>query len=74
MIQVFTVSGKLVKTLRGVTSSGLYGADSLSRDISWDGKDDFGQKLAKGVYIYKIKAKSTRFNKQTEKIEKLVFL
>jgi len=27
------------------------------RRIEWDGKDDFGDKLGKGVYIYKVKIK-----------------
>ena len=31
MVQIFTVSGKLVRTLRGVSSSGVYGSNSLSR-------------------------------------------
>ena len=46
----------------------------LSRDIVWNGLDDFGDKIGKGVYIYKLKVKSQRLNKQIEKIEKLVIL
>jgi flagellar hook assembly protein FlgD len=26
----------------------------LSRDITWDGKDDFGDRIGKGVYVYKL--------------------
>lgn len=74
MVQVYTVSGKLVRTLRGVSSSGNYGSNSLSRDVIWDGKDDFGEKVAKGTYVYKLKVKSERLNKQVVKIEKLVIL
>jgi flagellar hook assembly protein FlgD len=47
---------------------------SLSRDIVWDGRDDFGDKIGKGTYIYKLKVKSNRLNKQVEKIQKLVIL
>lgn len=69
-VQIFTVSGKVVKTInQTITSSGF-----LSRDITWDGRDDFGQKIGKGVYVYKITVKSTLTNKQVEKIEKLVIL
>ncbi|KJD31545.1 peptidase C25 [Tamlana nanhaiensis] len=67
-IQIFTVSGKLVRTLNGQTTS------ALSRDIVWDGRDDFGDKIGKGVYIYKLKVHSNLLNKTVEKIEKLVIL
>ncbi|HBT10551.1 MAG TPA: peptidase C25, partial [Leeuwenhoekiella sp.] len=69
-VQIFTISGKVVKTINQlVTTTGF-----LSREITWDGLDDFGQKLGKGVYVYKITVKSTLTNKKVEKFEKLVIL
>ena len=47
---------------------------SVSRDIIWDGKDDFGDKIAKGVYVYKLTVRSSQLNKQVEKYQKLVIL
>ena len=73
-VQIFTVSGKLVRTLNGQTASGSKSVSSLSKDIVWDGRDDFGDKIGKGVYIYKLKVRSNRLNKQVEKIQKLVIL
>jgi len=73
LVQVFTVSGKLVRTLRGQTASGTT-PSSLSRDIVWDGRDDFGDKIGKGVYVYKLTVESPALNKKVEKIEKLVIL
>lgn len=73
-VQIFTVSGKLVRTLNGQTSGGSKVTSSLSKDIVWDGRDDFGDKIGKGVYVYKLKVRSNRLNKQVEKIEKLVIL
>lgn len=73
-VQIFTVSGKLVRTLNGQTSGGGKVTSSLSKDIVWDGRDDFGDKIGKGVYVYKLKVRSERLNKQVEKIEKLVIL
>jgi hypothetical protein len=73
-IQIFTVSGKLVRTLNGQTNGGIYNTSSLSRDIVWDGRDDFGDKIGKGVYIYKLTVRSPLLNKKVEKIEKLVIL
>ncbi len=69
-VQIFTVSGKLIKTLnRSVQSDGL-----LSREISWNGLDDFGNKIGKGVYVYKLHVRSQISNAQAEKFEKLVIL
>ncbi len=73
-IQIFTVSGKLVRTLNGQTLGGGKTTCSLSKDIIWDGRDDFGDKIGKGVYIYKLKVRSNQLNKQVEKIQKLVIL
>ncbi len=73
-IQIFTVSGKLVRTLNGQTSGGIKSNSTLSKDIVWDGRDDFGDKIGKGVYVYKLKVRSNQLNKQVEKIEKLVIL
>ena len=71
-IQIFTISGRLVKTIFGTTDSS--GNNSFSRDFFWDGKDDFGDKVAKGVYIYKLSVRSESLNKSVSKIEKLVIL
>lgn len=75
-VQIFTVSGKLVKTLNAQTNVNdkCCGGSSLSRDIVWDGRDDFGDRIGKGVYVYKLTVRSTQLNKQVEKIEKLVIL
>lgn len=76
-VQIFTVSGKLVRTLNGQTNTTECcgnGTSALSRDIVWDGRDDFGDKIGKGVYIYKLTVRSPFLNKTVEKIEKLVIL
>ena len=69
-VQVMTITGKVVWTKNQIiTTEGF-----LSKDISWDGKDDFGSKIGKGVYIYKLTVKSNLTNKTSEKYEKLVIL
>ena len=72
LIQIFTVSGKLVKTISQQTN--LSGSSSLSRDVIWDGRDEYGDRLAKGVYVYKLRVRSLQTNKKTQKIQKLVIL
>jgi hypothetical protein len=69
-VQIFTISGKIVKTINQTVQT----IGNLSRDLNWNGLDDFGNKLAKGVYIYKLKVKSTISNQYSEKYEKLVIL
>jgi flagellar hook assembly protein FlgD len=46
----------------------------LCREIKWDGRDDFGDKIGKGVYVYKLTVKSTTTGSKKEKYEKLVIL
>ncbi|MBS1647861.1 MAG: type IX secretion system sortase PorU [Bacteroidetes bacterium] len=68
-IQIYTISGKVVKTiLQNVENEGFRTAG-----IHWDGRDDFGDKLARGVYIYKVIVKNSEGN-QAYQIEKLVIL
>jgi hypothetical protein len=61
LIQVYTVSGKLVKTISKDISSTENNGFRVS-GIEWDGLDDFGDKLAKGVYIYKLTLRSEGLN------------
>jgi len=69
-VQVMTVTGKVVWTKNQIINTEGF----LSKEISWDGRDDFGDKIGKGVYVYKLTVKSTLTNKTTEKYEKLVIL
>jgi hypothetical protein len=68
-IEVLTITGRLVKTIREDVS--LQGF--RSEGISWDGRDEFGDKLGKGVYVYRIIVQNS-VGEKTEKIEKLVIL
>lgn len=68
-IQIFTVTGKLIKTLDGnVNTTGF-----RSSPVNWDGKDDFGDKIGRGVYIYRLRVKPPA-GKIIDKFEKLVIL
>ncbi len=68
-IQIFTISGKLVKTLHAETTAATGHFDQLT----WDGKDDFNDAIGKGVYIYKVRIKSNE-GKTAEEFQKLVIL
>ena len=69
LIQILTVSGKLVKTLEtSMNSSGF-----RIGPINWDGKDDFGDSIGRGVYFYRLKLR-TEDGKIATKFQKLVIL
>ncbi|HEX8563281.1 MAG TPA: type IX secretion system sortase PorU [Flavobacterium sp.] len=69
-VQVMTITGKIVWTRNQVVTTDGF----LSREIIWDGKDDFGDRIGKGVYVYKLTVRSTVTNTKSEKYEKLVIL
>ena len=50
-IQIYTVTGKVVNRInRRIHNEGF-----RSEGIIWDGRDEFGEKLSKGVYVYNLK-------------------
>jgi len=69
IVQIFTISGKIVKTI--TSQQTLQG--NRSNPISWNGLDDYGDKLGKGVYVYRLKVRNQQGD-IVEKIEKLVIL
>ena len=69
LIQVITTTGKIVKTFNYSSVA----ASSHFAEINWDGKDSFGDQLARGVYLYKVTVKTEDGNK-AEKTQKLVIL
>ncbi len=69
LIHIYTISGKIIKTLEGVYSA----TSQRIGPIQWDGLDEFGDKIGKGVYVYQITVKNSKGD--TDKaIQKLVLL
>lgn len=68
-INIYTVSGRLVKTINQLVPTNGFRVEG----ITWDGKDDFGDQLAKGVYVYQLKV-TLPDGKKAQKMEKLVLL
>ncbi|MEQ8478171.1 MAG: C25 family cysteine peptidase [Fulvivirga sp.] len=52
-IQVMTVSGKIVREITQ-DELGIVRIGNNISDYAWDGRDEFGDKLANGVYLYKV--------------------
>jgi hypothetical protein len=52
-IQIMTITGKVVRTIHKDELGALRVGDNLS-EFSWDGTDQFGDQLARGVYLFKV--------------------
>ena len=74
LIQIFSVDGQLVRTLRHYdpTRQGRIGP------IYWDGTDSYGRRIARGVYFYRAKVHFCKTKdldpRSVERYEKLVLL
>ena len=74
-IRIFTISGVLVKT---ITEENVLSEGNRVTGIQWDGLNDFGGQLARGIYLYKVKVAPSDSNLEIEsaesEFEKLVIL
>lgn len=68
-LQIMTVTGRVIKTIRKT----IITDGNRSDEIQWDGRDEFGDKPGRGVYIYKLRVTAAD-KKKKEVIEKLVIL
>ncbi|MFP4547151.1 MAG: type IX secretion system sortase PorU [Fidelibacterota bacterium] len=66
-ITIYSLNGLKVKEFRNLQSS----PDGFNR-LFWNGKDDFGDTVARGTYLYKIKAQSILNDKKDTHIGKMV--
>jgi len=56
MINIMTVTGKVVRQIRKAELGPLRIGNNLT-EYAWDGRDEFGDQLANGVYLYQVKIK-----------------
>jgi hypothetical protein len=50
-IHIFSLTGRVVKTIeKTINTNG-----NRSWEVDWDGRDDFGDKIGRGVYVYRLK-------------------
>ncbi|MDX1653204.1 MAG: type IX secretion system sortase PorU [Brumimicrobium sp.] len=68
-IEIYTVSGRLVKTINEMVETRGFRTEG----IHWDGRDEFGDQLAKGVYVYRITVRNPD-GLETRAMEKLYLL
>lgn len=73
IVQIYTVNGRLVRTL---THPYPFSDGTVRRDdcIEWDGLDDYGDQLARGVYLYQVRLRGDGVNVVNSDLQKLVIL
>ena len=69
-IQVYTVSGIMVKSMEDT----FFAEGNLYCDLEWDGLDDYGDMLGRGVYVYKVTLTDEQTKEKVSTFEKLVVL
>lgn len=69
-INVLTISGKVVKRIyQKLTTDGF----RVDKQIPWNGRDDFGDKIGRGLYVYVVTIRDTK-GEVAHQYEKLVLL
>ncbi len=63
-IKIYTINGRIIRELEGISVAGY------NDELSWDGRDEDGDLVANGIYLYKIIL--TDNGKSKEVIEKMV--
>lgn len=68
-LQVMTISGRIIKTIsRSLTTDG-----NRSDELEWDGRDNQGDKVGRGIYLYELQVQ-TSANKKKAFLGKLAIL
>lgn len=57
LIRIYTISGKVVREIRAAEFGPMRIGTNTSA-FTWDGKDQFGDRLANGVYFYSVQVKA----------------
>jgi flagellar hook assembly protein FlgD len=52
-IQILSVTGKVVREITKLELGDLHIGRNIT-DYAWDGTDEFGDRLANGVYLYRV--------------------
>ncbi len=66
-LQIFTLTGRIIKMIEQTINT----PGNRSIELEWDGRDEYGDKVARGTYLYRLTVIAPGGLKK-EKIEKLV--
>lgn len=65
-VEIFTLTGRIINVIQKTINT----QGNRSIDVQWDGRDEFGEKVGRGVYLYRLSV-TTSGLKTKSKIEKL---
>jgi Peptidase family C25 len=68
-LQIFTLTGRVIKVIQKTINT----PGNRSIELEWDGRDEYGDKIGRGIYLYKLSVTAPG-KLRKEKIEKLVIL
>ena len=71
LIRIYTVNGRLVRTLENDSAIGSAAA------LEWDGRDEDGDRVASGVYLYQVRVEAERPDggrEVSERLERLALI
>ncbi|MBK5270532.1 MAG: type IX secretion system sortase PorU, partial [Bacteroidia bacterium] len=66
-VQIFTLTGRVIKSIKQTINS----AGNRSNELEWNGKDEYGDRVGRGVYLYRLSVTDLE-NKKKEYVGKLV--
>lgn len=69
-VQIFTISGQLVKSLHSTFNN----STARVNDLTWDGRNEHNDVLPEGVYIYRVLVQSEQDGAKASKVEKLIII
>lgn len=69
-VKIFTVAGRLVKTL----DDSFFADGNIYCDLDWDGLDEYGDAIGRGAYVYQVLLKDESTGEKVSTFEKLVVL
>jgi len=66
-VQIFTLTGRVIKSIKETINT----AGNRSNELEWNGKDEYGDRVGRGVYLYRLSVTDPE-NKKKERMGKLV--
>ena len=66
-LQIFTLTGRVIKSIKQTINT----PGNRSSELEWNGRDEYGDKVGRGVYLYKLSVTSAE-NQKKETTGKLV--
>ena len=49
-VEIFTLTGRLIKSVKQTINS----TGNRSSEVEWNGRDEYGEKVGRGVYLYRL--------------------